>query len=48
MHRILFKSSADRELRRLPESIQQRIVREVELLAENPRPPVRRRQDGGR
>ena len=35
---ITFKPSADRELRRLPVDVQKRIVRAVELLADNPRP----------
>ena len=35
---ISFKPSADRELRRLPVNVQKRIVRAVELLADDPRP----------
>ncbi len=35
---IYFKPSAERELRRLPEDQQRRLVAEVELLAFDPRP----------
>jgi mRNA interferase RelE/StbE len=35
---VLFKTSADRQLRRLPEDAQRRIVAETETLALNPRP----------
>lgn len=35
---VLFKPSADKQLRRLPEDVQKRIVRAVEALADDPRP----------
>ena len=38
-YKALFKPSADRQLRKLPEAVQRRIVSEVESLAANPRPP---------
>jgi mRNA interferase RelE/StbE len=37
-YRVLFKTSADRSLKKLPDNIQRRIVAEVEMLARNPRP----------
>ena len=37
-YRVLFKTSADRALKKLPENIQRRIVGEVAMLAHNPRP----------
>ena len=38
-HRIELKSSAAKSLDRLPVDLQKRIVRAVEILAGNPRPP---------
>jgi mRNA interferase RelE/StbE len=38
-YRVLFKNSADRALKKLPVVVQRRIVAEVDLLAQNPRPP---------
>lgn len=38
MYTILFKHSADRALQRLPESLQKRIVAQVDELAHDPRP----------
>lgn len=35
---VHFKPSADRQLQRLPLSVQKRVVGEVSALAENPRP----------
>jgi mRNA interferase RelE/StbE len=37
-YKVFFKSSADRQLRKLPEAMQRRVVVEVEALAHNPRP----------
>ena len=37
-YRVFFKPSADRQLRKLPDALQRRIVAEVEMLARNPRP----------
>ena len=37
-YRIDFKPSAEKSLTKLPTGLQKRIVRAVELLAENPRP----------
>jgi mRNA interferase RelE/StbE len=37
-YKVFFKSSADRQLRKLPDALQRRIVGEVEALAHNPRP----------
>jgi mRNA interferase RelE/StbE len=37
-YKVIFKSSADRKLRKLPAALQRRIVGEVEALANNPRP----------
>ena len=37
-YRIDFKPSAEKSLAKLPADLQKRIVRAVELLAENPRP----------
>ena len=37
-YKVDFKTSADRQLRKLPASAQRRIVREVMALAINPRP----------
>jgi mRNA interferase RelE/StbE len=37
-YKVFFKSSADRQLRKLPEALQRRIVAKVEALANNPRP----------
>jgi mRNA interferase RelE/StbE len=37
-YRVLFKSSADRALKKLPDAVQRRIVAEVEILAHDPRP----------
>jgi mRNA interferase RelE/StbE len=37
-YKVLFKSSADRQLRKLPETLQRRIVGTVETLAQDPRP----------
>jgi mRNA interferase RelE/StbE len=37
-YKVLFKSSADRELRKLSDAVQRRIVGEVERLAIDPRP----------
>jgi mRNA interferase RelE/StbE len=37
-YKIFFKSSADRQLRRLPEALQRRIVGEVAMLSHDPRP----------
>jgi mRNA interferase RelE/StbE len=39
-YRVLFKTSADRSLKRLPQNVQRRIVGDVEMLAHNPRPSV--------
>lgn len=38
MYHVLFKPSADRSLRRLPEEVQRRIVAAVETLVDTPRP----------
>jgi mRNA interferase RelE/StbE len=38
-YRVFFKRSANRALKRLPIAVQQRIVAEVDLLAQTPRPP---------
>ncbi len=35
---VMFAPAADRELRRLPEAVQRRIIAAVETLQENPRP----------
>ncbi len=37
-HKVLFKPSADRALKKLPQDAQRRIVGEAALLAYNPRP----------
>ena len=37
-YKVFFKSSADQQLRKLPEALQRRIVGEVESLAHDPRP----------
>lgn len=37
-YKVLFKSSADRALKKLPHDVQRRIVGEVETLAYDPRP----------
>ena len=37
-YRVIFKPSADRQLRKLPVDVQRRIVGDVESLARNPRP----------
>jgi mRNA interferase RelE/StbE len=37
-YKVFFKASADRQLRKLPDALQRRIVSEVALLARNPRP----------
>lgn len=37
-YRVVFKHSADRDLKRLPTATQVRIVREIDLLVTNPRP----------
>jgi mRNA interferase RelE/StbE len=38
-YRIEFKPSAAKSLAKLPDDLQKRIVRAVELLADDPRPP---------
>ena len=38
-YRVLFKPSAEKVLRKLPVSVQRRIVGAVEGLQDNPRPP---------
>ena len=38
-YRVLFKPSADKALRKLPVSVQKRIVAAVDGLEDNPRPP---------
>jgi mRNA interferase RelE/StbE len=38
-YQVLFAPAADRQLRKLPQSVQKRIVRSVEGLQTNPRPP---------
>ncbi len=38
MFRILFKPSADRQLRRLPADVQRRLVSAAESLTDDPRP----------
>ncbi len=38
-YRVIFKSSADKSLRKLPENVQVRIAAATEELAKNPRPP---------
>jgi mRNA interferase RelE/StbE len=38
-YKVFFKSSADRQLRKLPDALQRRIVGKVEMLAHDPRPP---------
>ena len=37
-YRVFFKPSADRQLRKLLDALQRRIVAEVEMLVRNPRP----------
>jgi mRNA interferase RelE/StbE len=37
-YQVYFKPSADRQLRRLPEDVQRRLVGEIALLAFDPRP----------
>jgi mRNA interferase RelE/StbE len=37
-YKVLFKSSADRALKKLPQDVQRRIAGEAALLANNPRP----------
>jgi len=37
-YKVFFKSWADRQLRKLPDALQRRIVGELETLAHNPRP----------
>jgi mRNA interferase RelE/StbE len=37
-YKVFFKSSADRQLRKLSDALQRRIVGEVETLAHHPRP----------
>jgi mRNA interferase RelE/StbE len=37
-YKVYFKSSADRQLRRLPDAVQRRIVAEAAMLAHDPRP----------
>ena len=38
-YRVLFKPSADKALRKLPESVQKRIAAAAEELGDDPRPP---------
>ncbi len=45
-HKVLFKASADKALRKLPESIQKRIVAAVDVLRDNPRPPSCQKLEG--
>ncbi len=45
-YRIIFRLSADRQLRRLPPVVQRRIVAGVETLASLPRPPGVVKLDG--
>ena len=37
--RVIFSPAADRQLRKLPDDVQRRIVREAETLEDDPRPP---------
>jgi mRNA interferase RelE/StbE len=46
-YRIEFKPSAVRQFSRLPESIQTRLARRVESLAQNPRPRGVKKLSGG-
>ncbi len=39
MYTITFKSSADRDLERIPETDRKRIIKRIDLLSYNPRPP---------
>jgi len=47
-YKISFESGAKRQLNKLPESIQIRIVRQVYKLRENPRPPGVKKLKGNR
>jgi mRNA interferase RelE/StbE len=38
-YQVLFAPAADRQLRKLPQAVQRRIVRSMEGLQTNPRPP---------
>ncbi|RJP22193.1 MAG: type II toxin-antitoxin system RelE/ParE family toxin [Candidatus Omnitrophota bacterium] len=39
VYTITFKSSADRDLERIPETDRKRIIKRIDLLSYNPRPP---------
>ena len=39
MHEILLAGQAERDLKRLPADVYQRVIAEIKILAENPRPP---------
>ena len=48
MFEVLLERSAEKDLRRLPESIHDRIVRTINALSRNPRPPGCRKLSGGK
>lgn len=45
-YRVVFAKAADRQLRKLPERLQQRLVRAAELLEDDPRPPGAKKLQG--
>jgi len=47
-YQVLFAPAAERQLYRLPEAVQPRIVRAAEALANAPRPPGTRKLEGSR